>query len=200
VKETEEQKALREFTAGLEKSIMQISPEQAALMQFLVRLVNARKCIEIGVFTGYSALSVALVLPEDGNIFACDINENWTSSAKKFWSKAGVQDKIDLNIGPAKESLAAKIRQGHEGRFDFVFIDANKEDYDTYYEQCLKLMRIGGLMLIDNTLWEGKVIDPSANDPQTLAIKKLNRKIYNDSRVYMSMIPIGDGLTLVMKK
>ena len=200
VKESEEQRQLREYTAGMERSAMQISPEQGRFMQFAVNLIDARRCIEVGVFTGYSSLSVALVLPPDGVIKAFDISEEWTAIGRKYWRLAGVEDKVDLNIGPAVNGLDDLIRAGEEGSYDFAFIDADKENYHKYYEQCLTLLRPGGLMLIDNVLWSGKVADSDVNDPETGAIRKLNAMVAGDDRVEMCMIPLSDGISMVRKR
>ncbi len=175
---------------------MQICPEQGALMANLVRLMSAKRTIEIGTFTGYSALAVALALPEDGKIVACDISEEWTSIGRKKWEQAGVADKIDLRIGPALGTLEELVDDGQEGSFDFAFIDADKANYLDYYKMCLKLVRKGGVVAIDNVLWSGAVINPDINDVDTLAIRELNEFLAQDERVSLSMVPIGDGLTL----
>ena len=191
---------LREETSGMPASIMQITPEQAALMAMLVELIGARRCIEIGVYTGYSALAVASAMPSDGVVVACDVNEEWTNVARRYWREAGIADKIDLRLAPATETIAALLSEGHGGGFDFAFIDANKLDYDAYYEGCLELLRPGGLIAIDNVLWFGHVIDPDKDDDDTNAIRALNDKISNDDRVSVCMVPIGDGLTLARKR
>lgn len=190
---------LREYTLSLEEANMQISPEQGQFMQLLVKLMGAKNCIEVGVFTGYSSLAVALALPEDGRIIACDISEEWTSIGKKFWEKAGVRDKIDLRIAPATETLRELVSQGFSGTFDFAFIDADKTGYDTYYEYCLQLLRPGGLILFDNTLWSGKVVDQNADDEDVRAIRALNAKLHRDERIDLSLLPLSDGVTLVRK-
>ena len=187
---------LREETAQLPESVMQICPEQGALMANLVRLMSAKRTIEIGTFTGYSALAVALALPEDGKIVACDISEEWTSIGRKKWEQAGVTDKIDLRIGPALETLEELLKDGQEGSFDFAFIDADKANYLDYYKICLKLVRKGGVIAIDNVLWSGAVINPEINDVDTVAIRELNEFLAQDERVSLSMVPTGDGLTL----
>ena len=179
---------------------MQISPEQGQFMQFLVSIIGARNTIEVGVYTGYSALCVALGLPEDGRIIACDINEEWTKIALEYWKKAGVADKIDLQIAPALDTLTELGKKGRKNHFDFAFIDADKVNYDIYYEKCLNLVRPGGVVAIDNVLWSGAVADVSAMDENTKAIRSLNAKLHKDERVDLSMIPLGDGLTLVRKK
>ena len=187
---------LRDETAQLPESVMQICPEQGALMANLVRLMSAKRTIEIGTFTGYSALAVALALPEDGKIVACDISEEWTSIGRKKWEQAGVTDKIDLRIGPALETLEELLKDGQEGSFDFAFIDADKANYLDYYKICLKLVRKGGVIAIDNVLWSGAVINPEINDVDTVAIRELNEFLAQDERVSLSMVPTGDGLTL----
>lgn len=194
------QRELRETTQKMPRAQMQISPEQGQFMQMLVRLTGAKRCIEIGVFTGYSALSVALALPEDGKIIACDVSEEWTSIGRKHWEKAGVAGKIDLRIAPATETLDALLAAGEAGRFDFAFIDADKESYQGYYERCLKLLKQGGLIAIDNTLWSGRVADSTEQDESTVALRKLNDFIHRDERVDLSLLPVGDGLTLARKK
>ena len=187
---------LREETAQLPESVMQICPEQGALMANLVRLMSAKRTIEIGTFTGYSALAVALALPEDGKIVACDISEEWTSIGRKKWEQAGILDKIDLRIGPALETLEELLEDGHEASFDFAFIDADKANYLDYYKKCLRLVRKGGVIAIDNVLWSGAVINSEINDNDTNAIRELNNFLAQDDRVSLSMVPIGDGLTL----
>lgn len=193
-------KALREETAKLPSSVMQISPEQGQFMAFLIRLMGAKKTLEIGVYTGYSSLAVALALPDNGQIIACDISTETSAIAKRFWIKAGVEQKIDLKLAPALETLDQLIEQGGSNTFDFVFIDADKFNYANYYERSLSLARPGGLILIDNVLWSGKVADLKDHDKQTEAIRQLNAMIYHDERVNLSLLPLGDGLTLVQKK
>ena len=191
--------ALREATRTHPYATMQISPEQGQFMALLIRLIGARRTIEIGVFTGYSALSVALALPDDGSVLACDISDEYTRVGVPHWQAAGVAHKIDLQLAPALATLDARLAAGEEGRYDFAFIDADKSGYDAYYERCLKLLRVGGLIAIDNTLWSGKVAVP-AEDADTAALQALNRKLYADTRVDISMLPIGDGLTLARKR
>ena len=190
---------LRAETAGLRNAGMQISALQGQLMALLVRAIQARRCLEIGTFTGYSALVVALALPADGRLIACDRSAEWTAIAQRYWAKAGVADKVQLRLGPGLATLDALIAQGEGGSIDFAFIDADKENYDGYYERCLTLLRPGGMLAIDNVLWSGKVADPKAADADTLAIKRLNDKIRRDARVLATMLPIGDGLTLAVK-
>ena len=193
------QVALREATRTHQYAMMQISPEQGQFMALLIRLINARRTIEIGVFTGYSALSVALALPDDGKLLACDISDEFTRVGVPHWQAAGVAHKIDLQLAPALSTLDARINAGEQGQYDFAFIDADKSGYDAYYERCLKLLRPGGLIAIDNTLWSGKVAVP-AEDADTLALQALNTKLHRDERVDISMLPVGDGLTLARKR
>jgi caffeoyl-CoA O-methyltransferase len=200
LREPELLRKLREETAPHPKSSFQISAEQGQFMALLMHLIGARRTIEIGVFTGYSALSVALALPADGRIIACDINEEWTAVARRYWREAGVDHKIDLRLGPALATLDHLIASGLGNQFDFVFIDADKTNYANYYERALVLLRPGGLIGVDNVLWYGRVIDPSFGDPDTLAIRAFNEQIKNDDRVWLSMLPLRDGLTLACKK
>jgi caffeoyl-CoA O-methyltransferase len=192
-------KQLRDETAKLPMGQMQISPEQGQFMAFLMGLLHAKKTIDIGTFTGYSALAVALALPADGKVVACDVSTDFTNMAKRYWEKAGVANKIDLRIAPALETLQSLLDNGEADSFDFVFIDADKAHYLDYYELSLKLLRKDGLMAIDNVLWGGKVADHSVNDRDTKAIRFVNETVFKDSRVMISMLPIGDGLTLVRK-
>ncbi len=179
---------------------MQISPDQGAIMAMLVRIAGARRCIEVGTFTGYSALAVALALPEDGKVIACDVSEQWTAIARRFWTEAGVAHKIDLRLAPALATMDALLAQGEAGRFDFAFLDAEKSEYDAYYELVLRLLRPGGLVAIDNVLWSGRVADPLAKDPNTRALRALNEKVHGDERVDICMLPVADGLTLARKR
>ena len=192
-------KKLRDVTSKLPNSVMQICPEQGALMSNLIKIMSAKKIIEIGTYTGYSSLAMALAHPKDGELLACDISEEWTSIAKKAWEEANVSHKIKLKIAPALETLKNKLEEGQKGIYDFAFIDADKENYRQYYEYCLKLLRSGGVITLDNVLWFGAVIDQKRNDSNTLAIRELNDFIFNDERVIPSMIPIGDGLTIAVK-
>ena len=192
-------KELRTETEKLPYSMMQICPEQGALMGNLIRLIAAKKTIEVGTYTGYSAMAVALALPDDGEVVACDVSEEWTSVAKKAWEKAGIANKIDLQLAPASNTLDALLAEGKEGSFDFAFIDADKTNYQIYYEQCFKLIRQGGVIVIDNVLWGGAVTDSNRNDADTEAIRDLNQFIATDERVSISMIPVGDGLTVAVK-
>ena len=191
---------LREETSQLPTSSCQISAEQGQLMGLLMHLIRARRTIEIGVYTGYSALAVAQALPDDGQIIACDINEEWTSVARRYWREAGLEKKIDLRLGPALATLDGLIANGQANQFDFVFIDADKTNYTNYYERALVLVRPGGLIGIDNVLWYGRVLDASFDDPDTRAIRAFNQQLKNDDRVWLSMLPVRDGLTLACKK
>lgn len=198
--ETPEQRALRDRTATMPEAEMQIAAEQAAFMQFLVSVIGARRTIEIGVFTGYSALTTALALPADGQIVACDVSEAFTSIGREFWQRAGVGHKIDLRIAPALETLDALVASGEEGRFDFSFIDADKANSPLYYERSLELVCSGGIIAVDNTLWAGKIHDPSKIDDDTLALRELNRAVRDDDRVVSCLVNVGDGMLLALKK
>lgn len=200
LRESEVLRLLREETAQLPEHNMQISPEQGQFMRLLVQLTGGRKGIEIGVFTGYSALSVALGLPDDGQLIALDVSEEWTDVGRKYWEMAGVAHKIDLRIAPALESLQNLVAEGKEETFDFAFIDADKVNYQNYYEYCLRLLRPNGLIAIDNVLWSGRVADPKSTEPDTVAIRQLNEKLFKDERIDLSLLPLSDGLTLVRKK
>lgn len=191
---------LRKETQKLSSAVMQITPEQGQFMSFLIELIGAKKTLDIGTYTGYSALVVALALPANGRVVSCDVDAEVTNRAKLFWQDAGVADKISLKIGKASETLQRLIDQGEKGTFDFSFIDADKNNYDVYYEQSLILLRTGGVIAIDNVFWNGKVADITNNDSATRSIRALNEKILRDDRVTISMIPIGDGLTLAMKR
>lgn len=197
MRETALQRRLRQETARLPGAGMQVSPDQGQLLAFLAGLTGARRAIEIGAFTGYSALAVAAALPSDGQLIACDINEEWTAIARRYWRQAGLAATIDLRIGPALDTLGALIAAEGEGGFDFAFIDADKASYDAYYESCLRLVRPGGLIAIDNVLWGGAVADPTSDDEEAALIDALNRKIRGDARVAMCLVPLGDGTTLV---
>ncbi len=191
---------LRRETGELERSIMQIGPEQGQFMAFLVELIGAVRAIEVGTFTGYSAMAIARALPPQGRLITCDVSEEWTAIARRYWAEAGLDHKIDLRLGPALETLDALIAEGNRDRFDFAFIDADKKSYDAYYERALLLLRPGGLVAIDNVLWEGKVADPRMDDDDTRAIRALNERLLDDERVTLSLVPIGDGLTLARKR
>ena len=199
VKEAEVLQKLREETASHPGAIMQIAPEQGQFMALLVQLLGAKKTLEIGVFTGYSSLVTALALPAEGKIIACDIDEESTAIARRYWQQAGVADKIDLRIAPALETLDKLIEEGQTNTFDFAFIDADKRNYENYYEKALQLIRPGGLIAVDNVLWFGRVADPQDKDKRTIAIRAFNEKLAQDQRVKISLIPIADGLTLALK-
>jgi caffeoyl-CoA O-methyltransferase len=190
---------LREETASDPHAGMQIAPEQGQFMALLVKLTGASTILEVGVFTGYSSLAVALAMPPQGRITACDISEHWTAVARRYWVEAGVADRVDLRLGPALATLDALIGEGRSGTYDFAFIDADKENYDGYYERSLALLRPGGLLLIDNVLWGGRVADDRVDDIDTRAIRALNAKIHQDARVIPSLIPVADGLTVALK-
>jgi predicted O-methyltransferase YrrM len=194
------QAALREATRSHPRAGMQIASEQGQLMALLVKLCGARRCIEVGVFTGYSALTVALALPPGGRVLACDISDEYTRVGKPYWQQAGVADRIELVIAPALQTLQARLAAGEAGAYDFAFIDADKTGYDAYCECCLQLVRAGGLIAIDNTLWNGSVARPAGNDADTAALQALNIKLHADERVDMTLLPLGDGLTLARKR
>lgn len=190
---------LRAETAKHPMGMMQIAPEQGQFMQMLVQLMGAKKTLEVGVFTGYSSLCVALALPSNGQIVACDVSEEYTAIARRYWEVAGVANKISLHLAPAIDTLDKLIAEGQAGTFDFAFIDADKENYEAYFERSLQLVRNGGLIVIDNVLWSGKVADPQIQDESTVAIRTFNDKLRNDPRVTLSVVPIADGLTLALK-
>jgi predicted O-methyltransferase YrrM len=191
---------LREETAKLPKAVMQIGPDQGQFMALLARLTGARRCIEVGVFTGYSSLAVAMALPGDGRIVALDVSEEWTAIAQRYWKKAGVEHKIDLRLAPALSTLDTLISLQEAGRFDMAFIDADKGNYLAYYERCLILVRSGGLILVDNTLWSGDVADPANQEPDTVALRAFNDALHRDERIDLALLPVGDGLTLARKR
>jgi len=191
---------LREETAALPNARMQIAPEQGQFMALLVQLTGAKRCLEVGVFTGYSSLAVALALPDDGRIVACDVSEEWTTVARRYWSAAGVAHKIDLRLAPALETLEGLLAAGEGGSYDFAFLDADKEDYLRYYGLALELVRPGGLIVADNTLWSGRVIDPSNDEATTVALRRFNETLHTDDRIDLSLVPVGDGLTLARKR
>ena len=199
LREADVLRELREETATDSMSIMQIAPEQGQFLQMLIKILGARNTIEIGVYTGYSTLACALALPANGNIIACDINSEWTDIARRYWHKAGVLDRIQLMLAPANETLDALIKDGQSGKYDFVFIDADKSNYLDYYEKSLKLIREGGIIAIDNVLWDGAVADNAINDLDTKAIRQLNDHLHHDTRIELSMLPVADGLTLARK-
>jgi len=191
---------LREETARMPNAQLQLSPEQGQFLAFLVRAIGARRTLELGVFTGYSALCVALALPPDGRVVACDVSEEWTSIARRYWDAAGVAAKIDLRIAPALQTLDDLIAEGEAGAFDFAFIDADKDTYPAYYERCLTLLRPGGVIAIDNVLRNGCVADPADQRPGTVAMRAFNAHLHRDERIDLSLLPIGDGLTLARKR
>ncbi|MEH2362690.1 class I SAM-dependent methyltransferase [Nostoc sp.] len=191
---------IREETVKLPYASMQIPAEQGQFMAFLAQLINAKKILEIGVFTGYSALWFALALPPEGRIIACDISEEWTNIAQRYWQQAGVANKIDLRVAPALQTLDALLSNSEAGTFDLIFLDADKENYFNYYERSLQLIRAGGLIIIDNVLWSGKVIDEEFQDTETVALRLLNEKLYKDERIDITVLAIADGLTLIRKR
>ena len=193
-------RALREETAALPAAMMQIAPEQGQFMGLLARISGASKALEIGVFTGYSSLCVAQALPADGRLYACDINAEWTAIAQRYWARAGVADKIDLQLAPALATLDRLLDSGHAGTFDFSFIDADKTNYQEYFERALALSRAGALILVDNVLWSGKVASAAAVDADTTALREFNRRLHGDSRVDISMLPLADGLSIARKR
>ena len=199
-RETPLQKRLREETAADPMARMQIGPDQAAFLAMLVRITGARRAIEIGTFYGYSALAIASALPDDGKLIACDISEKWTSVGRRYWREAGVDRKIDLRLAPALETLDLLLRDGAANGFDFAFIDADKENYDAYYEACLKLVRPGGLIALDNMLWHGSTAGPPSDDPETRILQQLNLKIRDDARVEACLVSIGDGVMLARRR
>jgi predicted O-methyltransferase YrrM len=199
-RETAVQRRLREDTAKVPRAGMQSGPDQAQFMGFLIKTIGARRALEIGVFRGYSALAVAAALPADGTLVACDVSEEWTRAARTYWREAGVDSRIDLRLAPALETLDKLIAEGQADSFDFAFIDADKSNYDSYYERCLVLVRRGGVIALDNVLWGGAVVDAKDNDADTMALRALNKKIRDDSRVDMCLLPIGDGVGLVRRR
>ena len=200
LREAPVQRALRRATLGLRGAGMQISPEQGQFMQLLVKLIGARRCIEVGTYTGYSALAVALALPAGGRIVCCDVSEEWTAVARRYWKKAGVERKISLRLAPALETLDALLQSGGAGRYDFAFVDADKANYRRYVERCLSLVRRGGLIAIDNTLWGGAVADPRVRGGDTAHLRAFNRWLLRERRVDLSLLPVGDGLTLARRR
>lgn len=191
---------LRRETARLDNPDMQVGPEQGQFMHLLVQLMGARRIIEVGTFTGYSSTWMALALPEGGRLIACDISDAYTRVARRYWAEAGVTNRIDLRLAPAIQTLDGLIAEGGRARYDFAFIDADKESYDAYYERCLTLMRPGGLIAVDNVLWGGSVVDPERHEPDVEAVRAFNAKLRDDERIMLSMVPIGDGLTLARKR
>ena len=200
VREPDILKRLRDETALLPQHNMQIAPEQGALLALLVELVGAKRCIEIGTFTGYSSTVVALAMPPDGTIVCCDVSEEWTAVARRYWAEAGVADRVDLRLAPAIETLDKLLASGAEGTFDFAFIDARKSEYPDYHERIVRLLRSGGLAAYDNVLWGGSVVDESKQDDETLGVRRLNERLAADQRVTISMLPVADGVTLARKR
>ena len=200
LREPEILRQLREETSHHPRRVMQIAPEQGSLLTLLIQLLGARKTLEVGVFTGYSSLCTALALPTDGKLIACDVSEEFTSIARRYWEAAGVAHKVDLRLAPALETLDKLIADGESGTFDFAFIDADKSNYDGYYERALQLIHPGGIIAFDNVLWDGKVIDSQAQDADTVAIRTLNAKLQKDERVTICMLPMADGVTLALKR
>jgi len=200
VREPELLARLRDETALIPQHNMQIAPEQGALLALLVELTGAKRCLEIGTFTGYSSLIVALAMPSDGTIVCCDVSEEWTAVARRYWAEAGVADRVDLRLAPALETLDALLADGAEGTFDFAFVDARKSEYPDYHERVVRLLRSGGLAAYDNVLWGGAVADDSMQDADTLAIRRLNDRLASDARVTIAMLPLADGVTLARKR
>ena len=200
LREADVLRRLREETARMPMAIMQIAPEQGQFMALVVELIGAKRTLEVGVFTGYSSLAVALALPDDGHITACDVSEEWTAVARRYWAEAGVAHKIDLRLAPAIETLDALLAEGQAGSYDFAFVDAEKTEYADYYERVLELLRQGGLVAVDNVLWNGAVADPANDEEDTNAIRAFNRKLHADDRVSLSLLPLADGLTLARKR
>jgi len=193
-RETDLLQKLRVETRALPEFNMQITPEQGQFLGLLAKIIGAKKVLEVGVFTGYSSLSTLLALPPEGRLVACDINEVWTAMAERYWTLAGVRHQVELRIGPAIDSLNELIKAGESDTFDMAFIDADKSHYRDYYEAALRLVRVGGLIVIDNLLWSGKVADPKVNDPDTLAIRDINDRLHRDERIDYSLIPMADGI------
>jgi caffeoyl-CoA O-methyltransferase len=200
VREPDVLRRLREHTASLPQSDMQIAPEQGAFMAWLVGLAGVRRCLEVGTFTGYSALAVALALPPDGTVLCCDVSEEWTRIARRFWAEAGVSDRIEVRLGPALGTLDALLADGRAGTFDYAFVDADKSEYPAYYDRVFELVRPGGIMLWDNVLWGGEVIHPEVDDPGVRGIRELNQRLATDQRISVAMLPLADGVTLVRKR
>lgn len=200
LRESPLKRRLRDETARLPQAMMQISAHQGQQIGLLARAVGARRAVEVGTFTGYSALNIAEALPADGKLWCCDVSEEWTRIARRYWKEAGLDNRIELTIGPAIKTLDWLLAQGLAGQLDLAFIDANKSDYDSYYERCLKLVRRGGLILVDNVLWGGSVVDAADNDADTLAIRALNAKLRADERVDLTLFAVGDGMTCALKR
>lgn len=199
-RDSDVKRRLRAETAALPMGTMQIAADQGQLMALLARTANTRLAVEVGTFTGYSALCIAETLPADGRLIACDVSAEWTAIGRRYWTEAGVADRIDLRLGPAMATLDKLLADGLAGRVDFAFIDADKANYDGYYERCLALLRPGGLVLLDNVLWHGAVADPRRQDPDTTALREINRKLQSDGRVDLALLPVGDGVTIARKR
>jgi len=199
-RETAVQRRLRAVTSRIPMGMMQIGPDQGALMQVLVRLIGARRCLEIGTFTGYSSLAVALAMPPDGTIVCCDVSDEWTAVARRYWAEAGVADRVDLRLAPALETLDDLLANGEANTFDFAFIDARKTEYPDYHERVIQLLRPGGLAAYDNVLWSGRVVDDAVQDDDTLGLRRLNDRLAADERVTVAMLPLADGVTLARKR
>lgn len=200
VRDTPLLKALRDETARDEMARMQIAPEQGQFMALMVKLSGARNIIEVGTFTGYSSLCMALALPEDGRIICCDVSEEWTAVAKRYWQQADVEHKIKLCLAPALNTLAGLVREGKSGGFDMAFIDADKTNYSAYFEHCMILLKPGGLIMVDNTLWSGRVTDANVQDDDTVALRLFNASLKQDERIDFSLLPMADGITLIRKR
>lgn len=200
VRESDVQRRLRAETATLPEAGMQIAPEEGALLAMLVRITGARRVLEVGTFTGYSSLTMALALPADGRLVACDVSDRWTRVARRYWQEGGVAERIELRLGDAAQTLDALLSEGGRGTFDLCFIDADKTGYAAYYERSLQLLRTGGLVAVDNTLWHGRVADPGARDDDTVAIRRFNRALRDDQRVDLCLVPVADGVTLARKR
>ncbi len=191
---------LREETAAIPQHGMQVAPEQGAFLALLVELTGARRCIEVGTFTGYSSLAVALALPADGGLVCCDVSEEWTGLARKYWDEAGVAGKVDLRLAPAADTLDQLLEAGESDAYDFAFVDADKTGYDGYYERLLRLVRPGGLIAFDNTLWHGRVLEENPEDEDTRALQALNEKLAGDERISLCLVPFADGVTLARRR
>ncbi|MCI0400887.1 MAG: class I SAM-dependent methyltransferase [Gammaproteobacteria bacterium] len=200
LRESDVLKKLRQETAKYPMAEMQIAPEQGQFMSILIQIMGATKALEVGVFTGYSSICIALALPAEGRLIACDINEEWTAVAQRYWRQAGVAEKIELVLAPGLNTMDRLLESGEGSTFDFIFIDAEKANYLGYYERSLKLLRRGGLLLVDNVLWSGRVADPSEQDLDTVAIRIFNEQLHQDDRIAISMLPVADGLTLAVKR
>ncbi|UCG42387.1 MAG: class I SAM-dependent methyltransferase [candidate division WOR-3 bacterium] len=200
VREPEILRRLREQTLLMPEADLEIAPEQGQLMALMLRLMSAKRVLEIGTFTGYSSLAMALALPTDGELVTCDLSEEWTAIARKYWQEAGVEDRITLCLGPALDTLDRLLAEGRRDSFDFAFIDADKENDLVYFERCMKLVRTGGLIVVDNVLWSGRVADPKVDDADTASIRVFNRALLEDERIDLSLVPIADGLTLARKR